>query len=236
MRSDMNVGNGSIETRNVSKVFFFEGKPSFVLKDVNVKIRPGEFVALVGPTGSGKTTLINLITGMYKPTSGRIRVNEQEITTMREDDVAEFRSNFLGIMFQNINMLPGLSILENVELPLLLRGKMDGLQGEKARDLLRLVGLSEKMQHIPRQLSMGELRKAAVARALVTDPQILILDEPTGDLDSLTLDELLILLRSLNVLYEKTILVATHNPKIANTAHRRIVLQQKGAGNTWAPS
>lgn len=232
----MNVGNGSIETRNVSKVFFFEDRPSFVLKNVNVRIRPAEFVALMGPTGSGKTTLVNLITGMYKPTSGWIRVNEQEISSMGEDNVAEFRSNFLGIMFQNINLLPDLSILENVELPLLLRGKRDERRREKAQDLLKLVGLSEKIRHIPRQLSMGELRKVALARALVTDPQILILDEPTGDLDALTLDELLILLRSLNVLYEKTILVATHNPKIANVAHRRIVLQRRGNGNTWFPS
>ncbi len=229
----MNDGKGSIVAEDVSKVFFLEDKLSFVLENINLDIKPGEFVALLGPTGSGKTTLVNLLTGLYRPTSGRILVNGFDITKMREDAVCEVRSNFLGIMFQNINLLPGLSIIENVELPLLLRGKMGGHHRERALDLLKLVGLKEKMWNLPRQLSMGELRKAAIARALVTDPEILILDEPTGDLDSLTIDELLILLRSLNILHRKTILVTTHNPKVATAARRRIVLQQRGRSNTW---
>ena len=229
----MSAGSGGIETEDVSKVFFFEERPSFVIEDVNIDVRPSEFVALMGPTGSGKTTLLNLITGLYKPTSGRILVNGFEITNMKEDALSEIRANYLGIMFQNINLLPSLSIVENVELPMLLRGKREGHIREKALDLLKLVGIMEKMEYFPPQLSMGELRKAAIARALVTDPDILILDEPTGDLDMLTIDELLILLRSLNVLYEKTILVATHDPKVADVAHRKIVLQQKGRSNIW---
>jgi putative ABC transport system ATP-binding protein len=229
----MSVGSGSIEAEDVSKVFFFEDRPSFILEKINLDIKSGEFVALVGPTGSGKTTLLNLLTGLYKPNSGRILVNGFEITKMKEDAVSEIRANYLGIMFQNINLLPGLSILENVELPILLRGKKDGHKRDKAIDLLKLVGLMEKMEYYPPQLSMGELRKVGIARALVTDPEILVLDEPTGDLDILTVDELLILLRSLNVLYNKTILIATHSPNVADIAHRRISLQQKGRTNTW---
>lgn len=229
----MSDGKGSIVAEGVSKVFFLEGKLSFVLENINLDIKPGEFVALLGPTGCGKTTLVNLLTGLYKPTSGRILINGFEITKMGENAVCEVRSNFLGMMFQNINLLPGLSIMENVELPLLLRGKMAEHHQEKVLDLLKLVGLKEKMRNLPRQLSMGELRKAAIARALVTDPEILILDEPTGDLDSLTIDELLILLRSLNILNRKTILVTTHNPKVAAAVRRRITLQQRGRSNTW---
>ena len=229
----MSDGKGSIVAEGVSKVFFLEGKLSFVLENINLDIKPGEFVALLGPTGCGKTTLVNLLTGLYKPTSGRILINGFEITKMGENAVCEVRSNFLGMMFQNINLLPGLSIMENVELPLLLRGKMAEHHREKVLDLLKLVGLKEKMRNLPRQLSMGELRKAAIARALVTDPEILILDEPTGDLDSLTIDELLILLRSLNILNRKTILVTTHNPKVAAAVRRRITLQQRGRSNTW---
>jgi putative ABC transport system ATP-binding protein len=183
------------------------------LENVTVKIPAGRFVAIVGPSGSGKTTLLNLIAGIDHPTSGRVAVGGEEITEMKERELARWRARHIGLVFQFYNLIPVLTARENVELPLLLTPLNKTQRREHVEAALRVVGLADRMDHYPRQLSGGQEQRVAIARAIVTDPTIAVADEPTGDLDATSAEEILTLLRELNRRFSKTIVMVTHDPR-----------------------
>jgi putative ABC transport system ATP-binding protein len=189
-----------------------------VLDGIDLSIEEGDFVALMGPSGSGKTTLLNLIAGIDRPDSGRLVVADTDITQLGEGDMARWRAHHVGFIFQFYNLLPVLSALENVELPLLLRNLSRRERRAHAKLALELVGLEERLHHFPRELSGGQQQRVAIARALVTDPTIVVADEPTGDLDRNSAAEVLNLLEQLNREFGKTIIMVTHDPHAAQKA------------------
>ena len=198
-----------------------------VLHGINLDIPDGDFVALMGPSGSGKTTLLNLIGGLDSPSSGLLKVQNQRIDDFGSDELAAWRANTVGFIFQSYNLMPVLTALKNVELPLLLTDMSGSERSRRAAVALELVGLSDRSKHKPNELSGGQQQRVAIARALVSDPRILICDEPTGDLDRKTADEVLTLLQQLNNDFGKTIIMVTHDPKAAEYA-KRIVHLDKG--------
>jgi putative ABC transport system ATP-binding protein len=198
-----------------------------VLDNLSLDVAEGEFVALMGPSGSGKTTLLNLIAGIDRPGAGTIVVGGIDITALDEDALAKYRAWHVGFIFQLYNLMPVLTALENVELPLLLTPLGRRERRERATLALSLVGLADRLDHYPRQLSGGQEQRVAIARAIVADPTILVADEPTGDLDARSAEEILDLLGRLNLEFGKTILMVTHDPKAAAHA-RRIVHLEKG--------
>jgi putative ABC transport system ATP-binding protein len=183
------------------------------LDDVSLTIPAHGFVSIMGPSGSGKTTLLNLIAGIDHATSGRVSVGDEEITTMKEQALAGWRARHIGLVFQFYNLIPVLTAFENVELPLLLTHLTKAQRKTHVEAALTAVGLSDRMQHYPRQLSGGQEQRVAIARAIVTDPTILVADEPTGDLDARSADEILNLLTALNRQFQKTIVMVTHDPR-----------------------
>lgn len=183
------------------------------LDDVSLTIPMRGFVAIMGPSGSGKTTLLNLIAGIDRATSGRVSVGNQEITRMREKDLAAWRGRHIGLVFQFYNLIPVLTALENVELPLLLTHLNKEERKAHVKAALTAVGLADRMQHYPRQLSGGQEQRVAIARAIVADPTVLVADEPTGDLDAKSAEEILNLLVELNRQFQKTIVMVTHDPR-----------------------
>jgi putative ABC transport system ATP-binding protein len=197
-----------------------------VLTDVNLSIARGDFVAMMGPSGSGKTTLLNLIAGIDKPDGGELRVGGQDITRLGETDLAAWRARTVGFVFQFYNLMPVLTALENVELPLLLTGLSRTQRRARACLMLDLVGLSDRLPHYPNELSGGQQQRVAIARALVTDPVLIIADEPTGDLDRVSAAEILKLLDRLNLELGKTIVMVTHDPRAAEAAHHLIYLDK----------
>jgi putative ABC transport system ATP-binding protein len=203
-----------------------------VLHGIDMDIAAGDFVALMGPSGSGKTTLLNLIGGLDKPSSGTIEVAGTRIDRMDSGELAKWRAANVGFVFQFYNLLPMLSAQKNVELPLLLTRLSARDRKRNAAIALMLVGLADRAQHRPRELSGGQEQRVAIARAIVSDPKILVCDEPTGDLDRHTADEIMGLLQQLNREHGKTIVIVTHDPKAAEFAHRQLHLD-KGtlAGN-----
>jgi putative ABC transport system ATP-binding protein len=207
-----------VELRGVSKTFY-RGKESVaVLENLNLDVEEGAYEALMGPSGSGKSTLLNLIAGLDKPTSGTAKVAGSELSRMSDGELASFRSQKIGFIFQAYNLLPVLTAVENVELPLLLT-KLGGADRRKrAQTALRVVGLEDRMNHYPRQLSGGQEQRVAIARAIANDPTILVCDEPTGDLDRKAADDILALLEKLNKEFKKTILMVTHDPAAAERA------------------
>jgi putative ABC transport system ATP-binding protein len=201
-----------------------------VLRGINLTIAKGNFVALMGPSGSGKTTLLNLIAGIDRPNEGRLFVAGTDITRLGEVDLARWRAHHIGFVFQFYNLLPVLSGLENVELPLLLRDLTRKQRREHAILALELVGLQDRMHHYPRELSGGQQQRVAIARAIVTDPTLIVADEPTGDLDKTSAAEVLGLMEQLNREFGKTIIMVTHDPKAAERA-RDIRHLDKGVFN-----
>ncbi len=189
-----------------------------VLRNINLEIAEGEFIAFMGPSGSGKTTLLNLIAGIDKPTSGRIVVADTELSDLDETELAIWRSHNIGFIFQFYNLIPVLTALENVELPLILSPLSKKERRAHAETALEVVGLADRMHHYPRQLSGGQEQRVAIARAVATDPAILVADEPTGDLDKQSADEILQLMERLNRELNKTILMVTHDPRAAERA------------------
>jgi putative ABC transport system ATP-binding protein len=189
-----------------------------VLRNINLKISEGEFVAFMGPSGSGKTTLLNLIAGIDKPTSGEILIGGVDVAALNETELASWRSRNVGFIFQFYNLIPVLTALENVELPLILSPLTKKERRAHAEIALTAVGLAERMHHYPRQLSGGQEQRVAIARAIATDPAILVADEPTGDLDKASAEEVLSLLERLNRELNKTILMVTHDPRAAERA------------------
>jgi len=215
-----------ISIEHVSKVYRRDSLQIPVLEDIDLRIDKGEFVALMGPSGSGKTTLLNLCAGIDVPTRGRISVDGRDISSMKESDLARWRANHIGFIFQLYNLVPVLTALENVELPLLLTKLSRKERHEHVRTALSIVGLADRMDHYPRQLSGGQEQRVAIARAIVADPLILVADEPTGDLDAKSAEEILDLLNRLNKEFHKTIVMVTHDPRAAARAHRLLHLDK----------
>ncbi|MEN6437837.1 MAG: ABC transporter ATP-binding protein [Syntrophobacter sp.] len=191
-----------------------------VLDGINLTVRRGEFLALMGPSGSGKTTLLNLIAGLDRADSGRLVVAGTAISDLGETDLARWRATHVGFIFQFYNLLPVLSALENVELPLQLRRLSGRERREHAMTALELVGLGDRIRHYPGELSGGQQQRVAIARAIVTDPVLIVADEPTGDLDKVSATEVLELLEQLNSGFHKTIIMVTHDPRAAEKAGR----------------
>jgi len=216
----------SVQVRNVRKVYRRDAQEIPVLDGLNLEILSGEFVALMGPSGSGKTTLLNLIGGVDQPTSGELKVGNTDIARLKGSDLARWRSRNIGFIFQLYNLIPVLTAQQNVELPLLLV-KMSGKERkERAQHALSIVGLGDRVKHLPRQLSGGQEQRVAIARALVSDPTVLLADEPTGDLDRKSAEEILNLLERLNSEFRKTIVMVTHDPHAAERARRRLHLEK----------
>jgi putative ABC transport system ATP-binding protein len=215
-----------IEVAEVSKSYRRDQFVIPVLNGLSISVPEGEFLALMGPSGSGKTTLLNLIAGIDRPDEGRITVEDTDITTLNETELAVWRANHVGFVFQFYNLLPVLTAYENVELPLLLTKLSRAEKKEHVETALSLVGLADRMHHYPRQLSGGQEQRVAIARAIVTDPTIIVADEPTGDLDRTSAEEIMQLLSRLNAEFRKTIVMVTHDPRAAEKAHTRMHLEK----------
>jgi putative ABC transport system ATP-binding protein len=220
------MSDALIAIEHVEKVYHRDQIEIPVLSDINLKVPEGEYVALMGPSGSGKTTLLNLIAGIDAPTKGKIVIRGQDISVMSQTALAAWRSRTIGFIFQLYNLLPVLDAFENVELPLLLTHLSRKERRKHVETALKIVGLSDRMDHYPRQLSGGQEQRVAIARAIVSDPAILVADEPTGDLDAKSAEEILTLLKRLNEEYHKTIVMVTHDPKAAARAHRLVHLDK----------
>ena len=208
-----------VSVENVTKIYKRGAEELKVLDSLSLEVPEGEFVALMGPSGSGKTTLLNLIAGIDRPSSGAVVVGGKNIAVLSEGELAKWRSRSVGFIFQFYNLIPVLSAVENVELPLLLTNLSKKERRERALTALKVVGLADRSTHYPRQLSGGQEQRVAIARAIVTDPQVLVADEPTGDLDAKSAEEILNLMETLNRDFKKTIVMVTHDPRAAERAH-----------------
>jgi putative ABC transport system ATP-binding protein len=215
-----------VQVRNLHKSFTRGSETLEVLQALDLDVAEGEFLALMGPSGSGKTTLLNLIAGLDQPTSGSVIVGGMEISTMSESELARWRTRHVGFIFQFYNLLPVLTAYENVELPLLLLPLTSAQRRTQVENALALVGLSERMKHRPGQLSGGQQQRVGIARAIVTDPTIIVADEPTGDLDSKSAREVLDLMGLLRTQLGKTIIMVTHDPHAAERAERIVHLEK----------
>jgi putative ABC transport system ATP-binding protein len=207
-----------INIRALKKTYYRGNEPVEVLRGLNLTIAEGSFEALMGPSGSGKSTLLNLIAGLDSPTSGDLLIGGRNIGTLGEGERAKWRAQNVGFIFQTFNLMPVLTAAENVALPLLLTNLGAAERKERARTALAVVGLSDRMDHYPRELSGGQEQRVTIARAIVTDPRIIVADEPTGDLDRENADEILKLMVRLNREFNKTILMVTHDPAAAERA------------------
>lgn len=208
-----------VQVRNVSKIFKRDAFEVKALEDVSIEIATGEFLALMGPSGSGKTTLLNMIAAIDRPTSGELLVMGDNVFRLNDRQVARWRNEHIGYVFQTFNLIPVLTAFENVELPLLLTKLTATQRKEHVMTALKLVGLEDRADHLPKQLSGGQEQRVAIARAIVTDPTLLLCDEPTGDLDSHSASEVLEILKRLNEDSQKTIVMVTHDPHAASYAH-----------------
>ncbi len=215
-----------VRVEGVSKTYYRDTTPVPVLESIDLAVAEGEFVALMGPSGSGKSTLLNLIAGIDRPSQGRIIVAEQDIAGMSERQLAGFRSRHIGFIFQLYNLIPVMTAFENVELPLLLTPLSKAERRKHVMMALDVVGLADRQDHSPRQLSGGQEQRVAIARAIVTDPTLLLADEPTGDLDKKSEEEVLVLLKRLNGEFKKAIVMVTHDPKAAACAARTVMLEK----------
>jgi putative ABC transport system ATP-binding protein len=209
-----------VQVRNVTKIYKRDTMDIPVLQSLSLDVPEGEFLALMGPSGSGKTTLLNLIAGIDRPTSGSISIAGSDISKLSESDLAKWRSQHVGFVFQFYNLIPVLTAFENVELPLLLTHLSKAERKSHVETALALVGLGDRMKHYPKQLSGGQEQRVAIARAIVTDPTIIVADEPTGDLDRKSAEDVLDLLERLNQEFKKTIVMVTHDPQAAAKAHK----------------
>jgi putative ABC transport system ATP-binding protein len=215
-----------VELQNVSKHFMRGPQEIPVLTNTTLHIPKGDFVAVMGPSGSGKSTLLNLCAGLDRPTTGRVIVNGTDLGDLSEARLSKFRSENLGFIFQMFNLMPVLSAQENVELPLMLTPLSRAERRKQAETSLRIVGLADRADHYPRQLSGGQEQRVAIARALANDPVLLLADEPTGNLDATSAEDVLSLLESLNDQFGTTIIMVTHDPKAARRAKRLLHLEK----------
>jgi putative ABC transport system ATP-binding protein len=208
-----------VQARSVSKIFKRDAFEVKALDDVSIDIAKGEFLALMGPSGSGKTTLLNMIAAIDRPTAGELLVQGQDIFRFSDSQIAHWRNEHIGYVFQTFNLIPVLTAFENVELPLLLTKLNPQQRRDHVMTALKLVGLEERVNHLPKQLSGGQEQRVAIARAIVSDPTLLLADEPTGDLDSQSATDVLEILKRLNEGFNKTIVMVTHDPHAASYAH-----------------
>ena len=215
-----------VDVRQVDKVFKRGSEEIHVLGGLDLEVKKGEFLALMGPSGSGKSTLLNLIGGLDRPSAGLVSVGGERIDSMSGRRLASWRSRHVGLVFQFYNLLPVLNAARNVELPLLLTHLSAKQRASRVATALQVVGLGHRMKHYPRQLSGGEQQRVGIARAIVTDPTLLLCDEPTGDLDRKAGDEILDLLQTLNREQSKTIIMVTHDPRAADCATRTVHLDK----------
>ena len=208
-----------VQARNVSKLFKRDAFEVKALDDVSIERASGEFMALMGPSGSGKTTLLNMIAAIDRPTRGELLVLGENVFRFSDGESARWRNEHIGYVFQTFNLIPVLTAFENVELPLLLTKLNPQQRRDHVMTALKLVGLEERVNHLPKQLSGGQEQRVAIARAIVSDPTLLLADEPTGDLDSHSATEVLEILKRLNEDFHKTIVMVTHDPHAASYAH-----------------
>jgi len=208
-----------VQVRNVSKIFKRDSFEVKALDDVSIEIAQGEFLALMGPSGSGKTTLLNMIAAIDRPTAGELLVLGENVFNFSDGQSARWRNEHIGYVFQTFNLIPVLTAFENVELPLLLTKLNAQQRRDHVMTALKLVGLADRADHLPKQLSGGQEQRVAIARSIVSDPTLLLADEPTGDLDSHSATEILEILKRLNSEFHKTIVMVTHDPNAAAYAH-----------------
>lgn len=228
VRVDGSGGSSLIKVRGLDKKYYRGGEEIHVLQGLNLDVEQGEFVAFMGPSGSGKTTLLNLLGGLDIPSAGSITVAGDEITHMSRGRLTEWRARHVGFVFQMYNLIPVLTAFQNVELPLLLTKLSKAQRRQHVETALSLVGLEDRMHHYPRQLSGGQEQRVTIARAIVSDPTFLLCDEPTGDLDRKSADEIMKLIVRLVKEYKKTVLMVTHDPVVAQQANTTLHLE-KGA-------
>ncbi len=214
-----------IDVQNVRKVYRMGDEEVVALNRINLKIYKGEVCCIFGTSGSGKSTLLNQLAGMEKPTGGRVLIHGRNISAMTEEELAAFRQQHIGFIFQSYNLLPSMTAVENVAMPLMFRGMEKRKREEAARALLKRVGLSHRMFHYPGQMSGGQQQRAGIARAFVTKPQVVFADEPTGNLDSRTTEEIMKMIMGFARKYEETIILVTHDPGMARFADRIVTLK-----------
>ena len=215
-----------VRIRNLSKIYRQGENDVTALRDVSLDIGAGEFLALMGPSGSGKSTLLHIIAGVDRPTSGNCWVQDIEVTRLNESELADWRNQHVGFVFQSFNLIPVLTAEENIELPLLLTRLSGRDRRRRVGTALELVGLADRARHLPRQMSGGQEQRVAIARALVTDPTLVVADEPTGNLDSQSARDVLGLLRSLAREAGRTVIMVTHDPKAAAVGSRTVYLEK----------
>jgi putative ABC transport system ATP-binding protein len=211
---------------HLSKVYSHRSEPVYALRDISMSIRPGSFVAVTGPSGSGKTTLLLTLGGLIRPTSGTLQCGDLPLHSLSSRDLAHFRSKRVGFVLQTFNLVPYLSALDNVMLPLFLNGGNGASGKRRAMDLLVKMGLETRRDFLPRELSVGQQQRVAIARALANNPDIILADEPTGNLDPALSDEILTLLQTLNRQEQKTVVMVTHSPAAASKATETLSLNE----------
>ncbi|MBI2665472.1 ABC transporter ATP-binding protein [Candidatus Woesearchaeota archaeon] len=214
-----------IELKKVWKTYLLGEIKLDVLKEINLELHKGEFIVIVGPSGSGKSTLMNLLGMLDVPTKGQLFLDEIDVSTLKESDLAQLRGKKIGFVFQQFNLIPTLTAIENVTLPAVFQGMPEKVRLEKAKNLLGLVGLSERMDHKPSELSGGQQQRVAIARALINDPEIILADEPTGNLDSHSGEQVMQMLTDLHENKQKTIILVTHDTELVKFSERTIHLK-----------
>ena len=220
------MGSNIVTIRELTKIYQQGENKVIALNQVSLTIRTGEFLALMGPSGSGKSTLLHIIAGIDRPTSGECSVADVMVTELNDSELADWRNQNVGFVFQTFNLIPVLTAFENIELPLLLMQLSAKRRRELVANALELVGLSDRGRHLPRQLSGGQEQRVAIARALVTDPRLIVADEPTGNLDYKSAEEILDILKTLSSHAGKTVIMVTHDPKAAQRAQRTLHLDK----------
>ena len=222
---DRATDNVVLQTVNLTKVFNSSFVKVVALKDVNISVRKGEFVSIVGPSGSGKSTLLNLIGALDRPTRGQVFIDDIDIFSMNDSDVARLRNKKIGFVFQSYNLINRTTVLRNVEIPSIITGMPKQKRVGRARKILKLLGIEDKADFKPSSLSGGEQQRVAIARALINNPSVILADEPTGNLDTKTGQEVFNLLKDLSDKYNRTVVIVTHNPELADATDRSIYLR-----------
>jgi putative ABC transport system ATP-binding protein len=230
-QSSMQANHALVEVAGVEKVFHRGSEDIHVLRDLNLRVPKGEFLALMGPSGSGKSTLLNLIGGLDRPTNGMVSIAGERVDELSDHKLAHWRARHIGFVFQLYNLMPVLTAERNVELPLLLTHLSKAERRKHVATALSMVGLAHRAKHFPRTLSGGEQQRVGIARGIVTDPTLLLCDEPTGDLDRKAGDEILDLLQALNREHGKTIIMVTHDPHASARASRTVHLNKGQLSN-----
>ena len=223
--SSLSTLNNIIEVTDVTKTYMSGDKPLQVLKRVNLNVKPGEFIVIIGPSGSGKSTLLNMIGALDSPTSGKVYINGTDVNQLNDNQKAKLRNREIGFIFQFFNLIPRMDAQSNIELPMAIKGISKKQRNKRALNLLNLVGVEDRADHKPSQLSGGEQQRVAIARALANEPNLILADELTGNLDSKTGDEILHLLRQLNKEEGKTFILITHDPQVAKNVDRLIIFK-----------